>query len=149
MLTMFPHTVTVYVITEDPLTLLPTPDITVLRGVLLDAKKGANVVNSGLEGADAVTLYIPFDVTAVDGLTDLPKTWLPPRAWEQEADRAPYWTLDTGSLDSAVCFFVKGEEVLPNMTFQQINLRRDGVYTVTSVDIKDFGGLQHLEVGGR
>lgn len=35
------------------------------------------------------------------------------------------------------------------MTFQQINLLRDGVYTVTSVDIKDFGGLQHLEVGGR
>lgn len=74
---MFPHTVTIYnVVTRE------TPEsgfrpeqrsyITVLRGVLLDASKAVNVNASGLEGADAVDLYIPFDVEAVDGITGDP-----------------------------------------------------------------------------
>ena len=63
-MSMFPHTVTLY----NPETKeLPANDfkptlvhhITVLRGVLLDASKGSNVNQSGLEGADAVNLYIP------------------------------------------------------------------------------------------
>ena len=68
---MFPHVVTVY---NTETTELPENDfkptlinhITVLHGVLLDASKGSNVSKSGLEGADAVTLYIPVRVRAFD-----------------------------------------------------------------------------------
>ena len=71
---MFPHVVTVY---NTETTELPENNfepslvnhITVLRGVLLDASKGSNVAKSGLEGADAVILYIPVSVEAVDGVT--------------------------------------------------------------------------------
>lgn len=60
---MFPHTVTIYNVSQetDPATFKDVEKtyITVLRGVLLEASKAANVRQSGLEGADAVNLYIP------------------------------------------------------------------------------------------
>ena len=69
---MFPHAVTVYntYVETDPSTFEETTvnHITVLRGVLLDASKGSNVTKSGLEGADAVNLYIPVwksDISAL------------------------------------------------------------------------------------
>ena len=58
---MFPHTVTIYNVSQetDPATFKDVEKtyITVLRGVLLEASKAANVRQSGLEGADAVTWY--------------------------------------------------------------------------------------------
>ena len=68
-----PHTVTVYnVVREpDPATLKDVTNlyVTVLDGVFCEAAKGVNVRKSGLEGADAVNLYIPFTVKAVDGFS--------------------------------------------------------------------------------
>ena len=73
-----PHTVTIYnpVKETDKETFQETQKlyVTVLRGVMLQASKAVNVRESGLEGADAVNLYIPFDVEAVDGTTGKPKT---------------------------------------------------------------------------
>ena len=66
---MFPHTVTVYTITEDPETADVYSNITVVKGVLFDGSKAANVRVSGLDGADSVNLYIPFDAVSVDGET--------------------------------------------------------------------------------
>ena len=64
-----PHTVTIYNIVQeiDPTTLDEVEKVytTILRGVMLQASKGVNVRESGLEGADAVNLYIPFSVEAV------------------------------------------------------------------------------------
>ena len=73
-MSMFPHVVTLYntksiELPENKFEPTLVNHITVLRGVLLDASKGVNVNKSGLEGADAVTLYIPVNVDAVDGLT--------------------------------------------------------------------------------
>ena len=68
-MTMFPHTITLYIITEDQVTFEQVTNITVLEGVLLDAAKAANVRSSGMENADAVTVYIPFSVQAYDGQT--------------------------------------------------------------------------------
>ena len=65
---MFPHTVTLYNISEDSEYHI-TSNITLLQGVLLDASKGVNVRTSGIEGADAVNLYIPFSVSALDGMS--------------------------------------------------------------------------------
>ena len=119
---MFPHTVTLYNISEDSEYHI-TSNITLLQGVLLDASKGVNVRTSGIEGADAVNLYIPFSVSALDGMR----------------------TLEPGNK----CFFAKGRILKPGNDFQTINRENDDVYRVTKVDEKDFGGeMSHWEVGG-
>ena len=78
-----PHTVTVYnpVKETDKETFQETQKlyVTVLRGVMLQASKAVNVRESGLAGADAVDLYIPFDVEAVDGFTGKAKTYAGPQ----------------------------------------------------------------------
>lgn len=146
-MSMFPHTVTLYNVAVER-----QPDfseksvnhITVLRGVLLDASKAVNVRTSGLEGADAVNLYIPFDVDAVDGVTGETKQYIGPIEYWRMQDKGGYWTLKADNNN----FFVKGEAVDPDGTFERIGLQYDDVYTITKVDEKDFGGLQHWEVGG-
>lgn len=141
---MFPHTVTLYVMTEDEVTFEQTSHITVLRGVLLDATKAVNVNASGLENADAVNLYIPFNVDATDGISRKKKQYVGAREFRYAKNQGDLWTLDTNN-----CFFVKGEVVDADADFQYINLNFDDVYRVTKVDEKDFGALKHWEVGGR
>lgn len=144
-MSMFPHTVTVYNIGgEDPVTFEKKQNITVLHGVLYDASKAVNVLESGLTNADSVNLIIPFDAEAVDGVSGKQQTYLPPKEYEMAMDQSPYWTIQTG--DS--CFFVKGDVVRPGLNFQQINSAFDNVHRVTSVDEMDFGMLKHWEVGG-
>ena len=147
-MTMFPHTVTLYnVQTEtDPATLqdVTTSYITILRGVFLDATKAVNVRQSGLEGADEARLVIPFGVEAVDGVTGEAKQFTGPRSFWRLEDKGRHWTLS----DSGDTFFVKGEAVEPDAGREAIELAHDGVYTVTRVACRDFGGLRHWEVGG-
>lgn len=151
-MSMFPHTVTVYNvgIEIDKATLeeKTVSHITVLRGVLLDASKAVNVRTSGLEGADAVNLYIPFDVRAVDGITGAEKTYVGPMEFDKAEDKTGLWTMSLDGEGAADSFFVKGEAIEPNLTFEGIAFKYDHVYNITKVDEKDFGGLQHWEVGG-
>ena len=146
-----PHTVTIYNVSrETDLSTfddIDTNNITVLSGVFLDAVKGTNVRESGLESADAVTLYIPFSVTAYDGVSKAEKTYVPPMEYWKAVDKSGVWTL---SADRNT-FFIKGEVVEDvHATEEYINLMNDNVYIVTKVDEKDFGsvGLRHWEVGG-
>ena len=119
--------------------------IAVLRGVLLDESKASNVSKSGLEGADAVNLYIPADVEAVDGVTGEKKSYAGPIEFWRAEDKTGLWTLSVGRN----CFFVKGEAVHPDWTVQTIEAAYDSVYDVTKVDFKDYGGeMSHWEVGG-
>nr|DAO89015.1 MAG TPA: hypothetical protein [Caudoviricetes sp.] len=146
---MFPHVVTVYntYVETDPSTLEETTanHITVLRGVLLDASKGSNVTKSGLEKADAVNLYIPFSVEAVDGVTGIQRKYVGPVEFWKADDKSDLWTLSVAR-DS---FFIKGEAIHPDWTVQTIEAAYDGVYDITKVDEKDFGGeMAHWEVGG-
>ena len=147
---MFPHVVTVYntdnaELPENNFEPTLVNYITVLRGVLLDASKGSNVSKSGLEGADAVNLYIPVGVEAVDGLTGIAKRYIGPIEFWRADDKSDLWTLSVGRN----CFFVKGEAVHPEWTVQTIAAAYDDVYDVTKVDFKDFGGdMSHWEVGG-
>lgn len=144
--TMFPHTVTLYnteTVRNPDFTEDVTNYITVLHGVLLDASKATNVRESGLEGADAVNLYIPFCVDAVDGLTGEKKQYIGPMEFWRLEDKTGYWTLQAGRNN----FFVKGEAVEKTGTFELISLQYDDVYIVTKVDEKDFGSLQHWEIG--
>ena len=145
---MFPHTVTVYNVEMqegEGLAERTVNHIAVLRGVLLDETRGAKVSESGLEGADAVSLYIPASVRAADGVTGALRQYVSPAAFRRAADKTHLWTLSVGR----DCFFVKGETVLPDLDVQAIETAADGVYDVSRVDYKDFGGdMRHWEVGG-
>lgn len=150
-MSMFPHTVTIYNVTSEidktTLTEKLVNHITILRGVLLDASKAANVARSGLEGADAVNLYIPFSVNAVDGVTGQKKRYATPMEFWRMEDKSGHWTLSvTGHGGKTI--FVKGEVVEPDLTEEKISMAYDGVYNVTKVDEKDFGSLKHFQVGG-
>lgn len=145
-----PHTVTVYNIVRetDPATLdeVTHVHITILRGVMLQASKGANVRQSGLEGADAANLYIPFAVEAVDGKTGAAKTYAKPQEFVKAADRSGLWTLSYNG-NGGETVFVKGEFISDNMTVVQYH---DDCYKVTKVDAMDYGSadMRHFEVGG-
>lgn len=145
-----PHTVTIYNIVRetDPAMLDEVTHIyiTILRGVMLQASKGANVRQSGLEGADAANLYIPFAVEAVDGKTGEAKTYAKPQEFVKAADRSGLWTLSYNG-NGGETVFVKGEFISDNMTVVQYH---DDCYKVTKVDAMDYGSadMRHFEVGG-
>lgn len=145
-----PHTVTIYNIVQeiDPATLdeVEKVYITILRGVMLQASKGVNVRESGLEGADAANLYIPFAVEAVDGKTGAAKTYAKPQEFAKAADRSGLWTLSYNG-NGGDTVFVKGEFISDNMTVVQYH---DDCYKVTKVDAMDYGSadMRHFEVGG-
>lgn len=145
-----PHTVTIYnIVRETDLSTLKEVEhvyITILRGVMLQASKGANVRESGLEGADAANLYIPFAVEAVDGKTGATKTYAKPQEFVKATGRSGLWTLSYNG-NGGETVFVKGEFVSDNMEIVQ---HQDDCYNVTKVDAMDYGStnMQHWEVGG-
>lgn len=145
-----PHTVTVYNLsqTTDKETFEDVTELgcTVLRGVFLQASKAANVRATGLEGADAATLYIPFSVDAVDGTTGAKKQYVGPLEYWSAEDRSGLWTLSYRG-NGGTTFFVKGEFVTDN---EAIARAHDDCYEVTKVDVMDYGSedLRHFEVGG-
>lgn len=145
-----PHAVTLFNVTEDALG-KAVVNATLLVGVFLDIAKGANVQNSGLESADAATLYIPIGIKAINCVTGKVQQFLSPKEYAREQDTSGYWTLRTSGTSSAVdCFFAKGiiSEVA---TFKDINAKYNDVFRVSNVDTKDYGraGMQHWEVGGK
>ncbi len=147
-----PHTVTIYNVTQEQDQDFKDTQksyITVLRGVLLEASKAANVRESGLESADAVNLYIPFSAPAVDGVTGAEKQYVGAQEFWRADDKSGLWTLSTDG-NGGTTFFIKGEVVEPEKTEQMIEMLYDDVYKVTKVDMKDFGSvaMQHFEVGG-
>ena len=152
-MSMFPHTVTVYNIIqeEDPSTLKEVTHIyiTILRGVMLQASKGANVRQSGLAGADAANLYIPFAVEAVDGKTGAAKTYAKPQEFVKAADRSGLWTLSYNG-NGGETLFIKGEFVFDGTNLNVVRYH-DDCYNVTKVDAMDYGSdeMQHWEVGGK
>lgn len=147
-----PHTVTIYNIVQEiaPTTLDEVTHvyITILRGVMLQASKGVNVRESGLEGADAANLYIPFTVEAVDGKTGAAKTYAKPQEFVKAADRSGLWTLSYDG-NGGETLFIKGEFVLDGTNLNVVRYH-DDCYNVTKVDAMDYGSpdMQHWEVGG-
>ena len=97
-----PHTVTVFNAGRDG----ELPTATILRGVFLDISKGANVKTSGLENADAATLFVPFSVEAVNAVTGEKQTYREPKVmnWRKiglgsgQSDRAAQVAQPTASL---------------------------------------------------
>lgn len=146
-----PHTVTVYNVSENQDTLEQEYNVTFLRGVLLDRRQAINIEKSGLQDADAATLFIPFSVEAIDAVTYEPKQYIGPKAYRQLQDVTGYWTLEPGGVSSgADTFFVKGE-VLSYEGYGKMREQYDDVYDITTVDMRDFGSadMQHWQVGAR
>ena len=145
---VLPHTVTVYnVATVTDKTTFDETTVnymTVLSGVLLDATKGSNVRASGLVNADSVTLHIPMGLVGIDAQTGAEKTYVEPMVFWAAEDKTDKWTLSTDENT----FFVKGNVVEADKSYEYISMAHSDVYNVTKVDVKDFGGLAHLEVGG-
>ena len=147
-----PHTVTIYnIVSEtDPATFEDVTKnyITVIRGVMLQASKGANVRQSGLESADAVNLYIPFSAPA-NGADGAVKRYVGQQEFWAATDKSGLWTLSTDG-NGGNTIFIKGEVVEPDKTVQQLEMLYDDVYNVTKVDEKDFGSeeMRHWEIGG-
>lgn len=127
-------------------------NITILDGVLMDESKGTNIAHSGLDDADSVTLFVPFDVKAT-GADGNNKTYLPPKEFYASSNKASHWTLDTGGQASGVStYFVKGTVVeAENQSYAKMRGKYDAVYNVSTVDIRDFGtpDMRHWQVGGR
>lgn len=145
-----PYTVTVYNVDENVDTIMPEYNLTVLDGVFLDISEGSNIMESGLESANAATLFIPFSVTATNAVTGVTQTYLEPKAYEAEADKSKYWTLRKGNEESHLaCFFVKGK-VDEKSDFSIVKRQHDYVYDVKTIDVRDFGSkeMRHWEVGG-
>ena len=116
---------------------------TILRYVHWEAGKGANITTSGLASADGLFVMIPFAVDAGG------KTYLPP---SQYAALPPeqvsgHWTMTEGN-DR----IVKGAaENTATLTDIKAIVAADHCYTVTTVDIMDFGRkhMRHWEVYGK
>ncbi len=145
---MFPHVVTVFNVWEDD-DLGKHYNITILRGVLLDISKGANIAKTGLSDADAATLYIPFIVTAESTTGDV-KRYKEPKAFYAADNPGEFWTLDSGGESSSTStYFAKGE-ISEQMSLKELRQAHEYVYDVSTVDIRDFGGdMAHWQVGGK
>lgn len=141
-MSMFPHTITIYSLTDDLMTITKVYNITVLNGVLVDESQGTNILKSGLSSADAVTVFVPFSVNS--GV----KTFIPEKQYERlsGSDQLTHWTLRAGK-----DFFILGEIIEPGKNRQQLEGMYDGVYSITTVDTKNFGtpDMQHWQIGGQ
>ena len=99
-----------------------------------------------LEGIGGrVNLPYGTRLEAVDGVTGVSKRYAGAAEFRNADDPSGLWTL---TVDGKT-FFVRGEAVHPDWDAQKLEAAYDGVYNVTNVDFKDFGGeMRHWEVGG-
>lgn len=144
-----PHIITLVNATENSSGVMEY-NITILDKVFLDVSKRSNVNKSGLSDADVATLFIPFS-TVGKSVSGTAKQYIAPKAYDALADKSGYWTLkDGGKASAGECFFIKGQ--ITNVTsLAQCKADYDYVYSVTTVDLRDFGtqDMQHYQVGGR
>lgn len=135
-------TVTVYNRTADDLMGIEKWYPTVLENVRLLVAKGASVSKSGMDCADAVSLYIRPDM-----LQEGAKGYLPPKEWVRMPDKCKefFYTFKSGE-DFFVEGAITGEEILGEGFFQYMKDRYDSCFKVTNVDRYEL--IPHLEVGG-
>lgn len=130
--------ITIYNRYFDKTTRLDKYQRTILYGVFWDERKAVNRLQSGLEGADKVTIIIPFTVA-----TD--KKYAPPKEFEKLEDKAGYFTLQEGDrvVKGAIDFEITGKVSDLDKEVE--------AFTIISVDTKDFGSfhMRHWEVGAK
>lgn len=103
-------------------------------GVHWEDTKGANILKSGLESADASQIYIPFEHG---------KNYLPPKGWKK--NREGHFTLQEEDV------VVKGIIEDEFTSVKDLEKKYDSVRMITTVDTRDYGSyrLRHWEVGAK
>lgn len=134
-------TVTIYNKTSNGLMGTETWYPTVLRNVRLLVAKGANVSKSGMDSADAASLYVKPELLQADA-----KGYLPAKEWKRLPDKckAFFFTFISGE-----DFFVEGDtsqEEPEEEFFAYMKKKYDNCFKVTNVDRYEL--IPHLEVGG-
>ena len=113
---------------------------TLLERVNLIETKGANVSKSGMDSADAATLFIDLE--------NMAKPYIEPKAWAELPDEEKSKCITFAPAED---FFVKGScagATLPeNSAYEWMRDNFDSVYKVTHVDRYE-NIMKHLEVGG-
>ena len=141
-----PHSVTLYNACKDG-----ELCITFLERVLLDVSLGGNVGKNGVASSDAAVLFVPFDCSAVDAVTGQKQTFCMPGEFDRLEMRSGVWTAGPRDKRAAVdCFFVRGRVVETDLDFAAFHDRYDGVFRVSSLDVRDFGSpeMRHWQIGG-
>ncbi|HBY72960.1 MAG TPA: hypothetical protein DEG06_12030 [Lachnospiraceae bacterium] len=127
---------------------------TVLHNVDLNTDKGANVVKTGLESADAAKLHVRY--TLIDGvITIAGKPYKGPKEWAAQSETGfPASLTFTGGAD----FFIHGEyaetaisdtdPAYKNGFYDYINKTCDDVYLITTVG-GPYKLIPHFEIGGK
>ena len=113
---------------------------TLLENVNLVETKGANISKSGMESADAATLYVSLD--------NMAKPYIEPKEWAElpEEEKANYITF-TPTDDFYVSGDHNGTELPESNAYEYMLDNFDSVYKVTHID-KYTDVMPHLEVGG-
>ena len=114
---------------------------TLLNDVDLVETKGANVSKSGMDSADAASLYVKPEL-----LQDGCKKYLPAKEWLRMPDKCKefFFTFASGE-DFFVGGDTSGEEYTEEF-FSCMKEKYDNCFKVTNVDRYEL--IPHLEVGG-
>ena len=124
-----------------------TPQLTILRGVMLQGPNGRAALNRGESVEDNVTLYIPFSVKAEtpDGEES---TFLPPLAYAACPDPSEHWTLQPEGESAGRCSFFVKDAIPEPCSLAEAREKYDYVYVVAGWQLHDYGSraLQHWEV---
>lgn len=126
--------VTVFNKTTDPATRTEILSRAFIPAVLYTETQGANVLQSGMESADSVKIYLTFD-----GLKRANKTHVDPKQFKNPLSQ---FTLTRGAI------VVKGN-VGEYATVKALEQALSHVHVITTVDYHDYGtaSLQHIEIG--
>jgi hypothetical protein len=110
---------------------------TVIGPVAFENRKAANIIASGLLGADSATIYIPSPIIS---------DYMKPVAWQSLISKVGLWTLQVGDV------IVKGivtDEITGGFTMTSLKAKYDDVVTIHSVDTMDAGSanMRHWQIG--
>lgn len=107
---------------------------TIIKNVFWDEKKAVNRLQSGLMDADHVLALVPYESLEMG-------EYVPPKQFE---GREGTFTFKLGDR------IVKGEIDTEITSFNQLDKEYE-VFTITSVDNKDFGcpKMRHFELGAK
>jgi hypothetical protein len=103
------------------------------EALFITASKGAGIVKTGLVTKDGITIIIPERLMC---------NYVSPKEYQALTNIGTKWTLKEGNK------IAKGEINENPTTLVDLEKEYDFIYTITSVEIKDYGGLAHIKVGG-
>lgn len=132
---MFPHNITVFnkVKTGTSVSYLPT----IIKGTLFTRCSQVSISKSGFNPNSDFLLIIPFGVAERSSYLD--KTDYDKLSNE---DKVKHWTLSKDDI------IVKDESTATDMTAQTINTTYTNKFTISSVDVYDYGSLKNWKVSG-